>query len=898
LTCQFRESISDDDYPICPPKAVEGWCNLSPPHGVGIYPAVELLQVGGSAIVYCKEGEIQKDLIDCISTESITEEDYPECGQDGVTHAGLSRWRMSRRRKNKAGKARKIANEANKKKKPVWARKLTKEAKKKKANEARAKVGNKKKKKKTYNRSRYRPVAKVAPVELRKLKDLPVLKELTQSRKPQQTEKPAKIEFEEDDEDALIDFSNDFFYEDQTTEEEIDEEEEDMEKEQMEEEQAEKERVEIVKEVKKEIAKEAALMNGTPIELTECEEPIPEKVTKENWVRCPKGVSKVLITDRYWARYTKPWSYLTKSKVEGGWILTITKEMEERLNADWNARCGSSYLFAPMDAEGRESRSECGRVKLEAVKENRYIYTPDKIWHGINPGRKMALYLKDKQLQYMMKDGYFVYHPEKYEDPRRTSILGPAAWTVLRDYRRTIPRGYFRGPLERKMEEGYRVELRDSNGVKDFMRNIKEDCKDFKWADPMFPCDGYCQFLNTDGVGFIIKNSKLTREQAVKLGSKTLPRVITIAMGDEVGTSCESNFSGYHWSTCEFTNSIQEKSLDACGKLIVKEETSAEIAKRVAGYTIKPDMYNNLRQVIKDNGYERNPEGLKLIVTFMQFENMWKDGYFEGDLTTPVGQDAVNKKKMDGGYFIWLTTEKEIKFLENIRRKCRHFKWADFMFPCEGHCQFRKYPLFVTKRDGKYHAPKMGFWFKASTTRLTFAEIDAIYAAGELTWRDDDYETYLEEVYPEDYLSRKEDNRDMSFGTWLTIPVGSAVGTWCKAYVGLIRWNFCRSTDSIRETEVDSCKDMRHCIEGHSGKTAEEFFTLPAPEKAPEAKLVEYETFWGKDEWYQDKWAGVRAKQELPNGGAPLSPSEKSQREKSRKVFEEKKKLMGGINLA
>ena len=62
------------DYPVCRADGAEGRCSLNPPHGVGIYPKVDSIRVGDSLIVYCKEGPVQKGLVDCTSTGSITEE--------------------------------------------------------------------------------------------------------------------------------------------------------------------------------------------------------------------------------------------------------------------------------------------------------------------------------------------------------------------------------------------------------------------------------------------------------------------------------------------------------------------------------------------------------------------------------------------------------------------------------------------------------------------------------------------------------------------------------------------------------------------------------------------------------------------------------------------------------
>ena len=57
--------------------------------------------------------------------------------------------------------------------------------------------------------------------------------------------------------------------------------------------------------------------------------------------------------------------------------------------------------------------------------------------------------------------------------------------------------------------------------------------------------------------------------------------------------------------------------------------------------------------------------GLTLTVTNNQFYNMYKDGYFEGELALWV---ALNKKAAEGGYVIKLDKDQEIEFMENISK--------------------------------------------------------------------------------------------------------------------------------------------------------------------------------------------------------------------------------------
>ena len=68
---------------------------------------------------------------------------------------------------------------------------------------------------------------------------------------------------------------------------------------------------------------------------------------------------------------------------------------------------------------------------------------------------------------------------------------------------------------------------------------------------------------------------------------------------------------------------------------------------------------------VTENTYEQCPAGLKLTVTVKQFENMWRDGYFEGSVAKSVG---LNKKKLNGGYFIQLNKKDESAFLGNISK--------------------------------------------------------------------------------------------------------------------------------------------------------------------------------------------------------------------------------------
>jgi len=131
LSCHFRESISDSDYPICRSEVVEGRCNLNPPRGIGIYPVAESLLVGDSAIAYCKEGEIQKNLIDCTSTDSITEDDYPKCTQQqDVIYLGL-KGRKSQKGRKKSNKKSRDRNKSKKNKSQVYptSRKMVKSKK-------------------------------------------------------------------------------------------------------------------------------------------------------------------------------------------------------------------------------------------------------------------------------------------------------------------------------------------------------------------------------------------------------------------------------------------------------------------------------------------------------------------------------------------------------------------------------------------------------------------------------------------------------------------------------------------------------------------------------------------------------------------------------------------------
>ena len=69
---------------------------------------------------------------------------------------------------------------------------------------------------------------------------------------------------------------------------------------------------------------------------------------------------------------------------------------------------------------------------------------------------------------------------------------------------------------------------------------------------------------------------------------------------------------------------------------------------------------------VTENTYEQNPAGLKLTVTDKQFENMWREGYFEGSVAKAVG---MNKNNLNGGSCIQLNKTNELMFLVCIEEE-------------------------------------------------------------------------------------------------------------------------------------------------------------------------------------------------------------------------------------
>jgi len=82
---------------------------------------------------------------------------------------------------------------------------------------------------------------------------------------------------------------------------------------------------------------------------------------------------------------------------------------------------------------------------------------------------------------------------------------------------------------------------------------------------------------------------------------------------------------------------------------------------------------------ITKNKHERTTEGkLKLWVTTQQMVNMFKDGYWLNDVLI-----KQSKAQVLGGYVITLDREKQIQLMENIKKGCAGFKYAEQMFPCD-----------------------------------------------------------------------------------------------------------------------------------------------------------------------------------------------------------------------